>query len=83
MRVLRSPWLPMAAVILAVSGVVYADDVSSADRLLCSSAIATVCDTYGDCEMGLPWNWNVPSVASEARSSRVSGSRSAGSSQPA
>ena len=37
-----------------------ADDVSGADRLICSSVQATVCGSDGDCEIGPPWNWNVP-----------------------
>ena len=37
-----------------------ADDVTGVSRLLCSSVEATVCDVNGDCEMGPPWNWDIP-----------------------
>ena len=37
-----------------------ADNVTGARDLLCTSVQATVCDTYGDCEIGPPWNWDIP-----------------------
>jgi hypothetical protein len=44
---------------LAPSGLL-ADDLRGADRLLCSAVQATVCWPEGDCEIGPPWNWNIP-----------------------
>jgi hypothetical protein len=46
--------------ILAIGLPVLADDLTGADRLLCSSVQATVCWPDGDCEIGPPWNWNIP-----------------------
>jgi len=37
-----------------------ADNVTGARDLLCTSVQATVCDTGGDCEIGPPWNWDIP-----------------------
>jgi len=45
---------------LTVSTVAIADDLTGAERLLCSSVQATVCAIDGDCEIGPPWSWNIP-----------------------
>ena len=37
-----------------------ADDVKGAEAILCTSVQATVCYLEGDCEIGTPWNWNIP-----------------------
>ena len=37
-----------------------ADDLTGADRFLCTSVQATICDSAGDCEIGAPWLWNIP-----------------------
>ena len=50
----------MILTMLAASTVAVADDLSGADRLLCSSVQATVCTVAGECEIGLPWDWNIP-----------------------
>lgn len=38
----------------------FADNVTGARDLLCTSVQATVCGTDGDCEIGPPWNWDIP-----------------------
>lgn len=38
-----------------------ADDLSGADRFLCTSSLVVRCDTFGECESGPPWEWNMPS----------------------
>jgi hypothetical protein len=48
----------MAAAVSAAPST--ADDLTGAGKLLCSSVEATVCDVSGDCEMGPPWNWDIP-----------------------
>jgi hypothetical protein len=37
-----------------------ADDLKGANVLLCTAVQATVCTPDGDCEIGPPWNWNIP-----------------------
>lgn len=50
-----------AAAILGMMPVVaHADDLSGADRILCTAVQATVCGSGGACEIGLPWQWNIP-----------------------
>lgn len=44
-----------------VPGATMADDVSGANEILCASVEATVCTFEGDCEVGSPWLWNIPS----------------------
>ena len=39
---------------------VQADNLTGADKFLCTAVQATVCDTTGDCEVGVPWLWNIP-----------------------
>ena len=43
-----------------VSAAAYADDISGADRILCSAIQATICESGGECEIGPPWLWNIP-----------------------
>jgi len=45
-------------VLASASG--FADDVTGAETILCTSVQATVCYFDGDCEIGAPWNWGVP-----------------------
>ena len=49
----------LAASVMAPS-VMVADDLSGSKELLCTSVQATICYADGDCEIGAPWNWNVP-----------------------
>ena len=37
-----------------------ADDLTGAGKLLCTSVQATSCAVDGDCEMDVPWNFNIP-----------------------
>ncbi len=46
--------------LILVSGASSADDLTGARELLCTSIQATVCVATGQCESGMPWNWNVP-----------------------
>jgi len=53
----------VAAGLFLVAGAgtgVKADDVSSADKLLCTAIQATVCYEDGECLVGPPWSWDIP-----------------------
>lgn len=52
--------LPGLLAVALASSLAAADDISGADRILCSSVQATVCLAEGDCEVGAPWSWNIP-----------------------
>ena len=43
-----------------ISAAAYADDLTGADRILCSAIQATICESGGECESGSPWLWNIP-----------------------
>ena len=49
-----------ATFILALAGPVLADDVSDADRLLCSASEVTVCFESSDCVDVMPWELDMP-----------------------
>ena len=46
--------------ITVVPTVALADDVGDSDHILCTAIQATVCYMDEDCEIGTPWNWNIP-----------------------
>ena len=50
----------MVLLITFVSTAAPADDVKDAEGILCTAVQATVCFMEGDCEIGAPWNWNIP-----------------------
>ena len=53
--------LALVATLVAVTcGTVKADNLTGIDRLLCSSAQATVCGDDGECVTAMPWTWNIP-----------------------
>lgn len=54
----RSTWW-LLAVILA-STTLSADDLTGADKLLCTAVQATRCSMEDDCWTGPPWDLNVP-----------------------
>ena len=58
---MKSSVLFVAVLALIVScGVADAEDLTGADRILCAGVQATYCDTSGACEVGMPWQWNMP-----------------------
>jgi hypothetical protein len=57
MKVLR-PILLASVLVLGIAPVA-ADDLTGANQILCTAVQATVC-TIDDCEMGSPWDWNIP-----------------------
>jgi hypothetical protein len=46
--------------LLLVSTAALADDLTGADKLLCTSIQATRCSMEDECASGPPWNWNIP-----------------------
>jgi hypothetical protein len=57
---MKSRLLLCVIVLLGVSGGATAEDLTGADRILCAGVQATYCDTSGACEVGMPWQWNMP-----------------------
>jgi|WetSurMetagenome_2_1015567.scaffolds.fasta_scaffold28331_3 hypothetical protein len=58
---MRQKTLTAIALVLALTASgVWADDLTGADRLLCTAVQATKCVEDGDCYVDLPWNLNIP-----------------------
>jgi hypothetical protein len=58
---MKSSVLFVAVLALIVSsGVASAEDLTGVDKILCAGVQATYCDTSGACEVGMPWQWNMP-----------------------
>jgi hypothetical protein len=54
-------WLAALVIMITIAPTVAsADNVRDADGILCTAVQATVCYYDGDCEIGAPWNWNIP-----------------------
>jgi hypothetical protein len=58
----KCPWIPGAVALAMVVGMIpaQADDLTGANKLLCSAVQATACTLEEDCLVGAPWNWNIP-----------------------
>jgi hypothetical protein len=56
----RKKLYSIAASLILSSAPVLADDLTGATKLLCSSAQAAVCASQGACDVGPPWNLNIP-----------------------
>ena len=75
---------PMAVVLLAGlfvcgAGVARADDLTSADLLLCTAVQATKCTDDGDCTQDLPWNLNIPQfIQVDLKAKRLSTTKASG-----
>jgi len=46
--------------VLAAPGFLLADDLTNSSKFLCSVNVATLCLADGECEIGMPWTWNIP-----------------------
>jgi hypothetical protein len=53
-------WVIAAGLLAMMPAVTHADNLSGKDRILCTAVQATICDAGGECEIGLPWLWNIP-----------------------
>ena len=56
----RNRWLILAAGLLVLATNVKADELTGADRFLCSAAQATVCSIDGSCASEPPWKLDIP-----------------------
>ena len=57
----KNGWLMiLATVLLLMATTGAAEDLRGAEKILCAGVQATYCDTDGDCEIGMPWNWGMP-----------------------
>ncbi len=56
----RSKVLVAAAGLALAATVLPADDLTGADRFLCSAVEVTVCTALGDCTSEPPWSLNIP-----------------------
>jgi hypothetical protein len=56
----RLMWVVAAGLLAMLPTVTNADNLSGADRILCTAVQATICESGGECEIGLPWLWNIP-----------------------
>ncbi len=56
----RGGFCVLVLLITIVPTVALADDVTDSEGILCTAVQATVCFMEGDCEIGAPWNWNIP-----------------------
>lgn len=45
---------------VAVCGAAGAENLVGADTFLCAGLQAIHCDTSGVCDIGMPWDWNMP-----------------------
>ena len=52
--------LGLSVILLLFPGLSGADDLTGSDRWLCSAIEATVCNFDGDCNIGAPWQWDIP-----------------------
>ena len=51
-------WLVLA--LMLASTTLTADDLTGADKILCTAVQATRCSADDECRSGPPWNWNIP-----------------------
>jgi hypothetical protein len=48
------------SIVLFTSAGAMAENLTGAEKILCAGIQATYCDTSGACEVGMPWQWNMP-----------------------
>ena len=81
---MRNRWI-MAVIwtlFALASPVGFADDISDADRILCSSIEATVCTIDDGCEIGVPWLWGIPQfIEIDLQAKRLSTTAASGESR--
>ena len=56
----RGKLLVLALLLATASATAWADDLTGADKLLCTAMQATRCSVDDDCWTGPPWSWNIP-----------------------
>ena len=60
MNIRWKSWIVAVALVLVPLSA-SADDVTGVTKILCAATEATVCTFEGECEIGSPWQWNIPS----------------------
>lgn len=69
----------IVVIALLAAPAILADDVSSADKLICSAVEATVCTLENSCEVGAPWLWDIPQfIEVDLRDRRLSSTPASG-----
>jgi len=69
----------LVMLLLLLPTVLVADDLSGADRILCTAVQATSCQEDGDCVVDLPWNLNVPQfIEVDLKGRRLSTTKASG-----
>jgi hypothetical protein len=69
----------LALGLVATAGVAWADDLTGADKILCTSVQVTACKDSGDCVVDLPWNLNVPQfIEVDLKAKRLSTTKASG-----
>jgi len=57
---MKTRFLIGISIVLFTSGGAMAENLTGAENILCAGIQATYCDTSGACEVGMPWQWNMP-----------------------
>jgi hypothetical protein len=69
----------LAALACMTPSVARGDDLAGKDKLVCSAVEATVCTLEGSCEIGAPWNWDIPQFLEiDLRSKQISTTAASG-----
>jgi hypothetical protein len=69
----------VALVASGISTAAFADDLTGADKFLCTVVQATRCGSDAVCDSGPPWKWNIPQfieidlAAKQLRTTKASG----------
>ena len=56
----RWRWLSMVLLAVVLAAPVLADDLTGADRFLCTADEASICSMEGECVTAEPWTLNIP-----------------------
>jgi hypothetical protein len=68
-----------SALAALLAGPALADDLRGSDRFLCTAVQATVCVMGGDCEVGSPWDYNIPQfIEVDLEAKKLSTTKSSG-----
>ena len=56
----RITLIAVGAALALLASPLLADNLTGANRILCTAVQATVCEAEGDCEIAPPWSFNIP-----------------------
>ena len=75
----RIKLLAVIVAVMTVAGLALADDLTGANKFLCTAVHAVGCDVDGDCESGPPWNLNIPQfIEIDLEAKRLSTTKASG-----